>query len=714
MNVRSPIGKIWFRFKLLSLVCLLTIASSFATPLSAWAQSAPTRSPDDPLTLGAVDPAIVRIWPVNNTTLITGQLVDLRVETTIPAEQPPTLQSLTINGEDVTTTFQQGVDAEMAIPGGELEAGLPPADSGFYGQTLRNYAFDQPGNYEVTATVNLDGETITATNTYRVQQFQPAAGLNKIIFTMGDGMGTPLRTGARIMQYGIRDGQPGGYLEIEQMPELALVSTHSLNSLIPDSANTAAAWVSGAKTINNALNAFPDNTPDNPLDNPRIETLPQYMKRNFGWGIGMVTTAFLTDATPSSFAANIRHRNQFESIAQQYFDYYDDDFYQPATGYQSLAEMTQPVDVLLGPGARHFVGDETISEQQFRDGAVRRDNQDLVAVAQELGYTLVTDVESMNAAPNDRPILGLFLGDFRENAALGPQNIPSALDLLISRGQATLRGRTAAQVNPPVPAEFASIPMLEEMTEKGITVLDTLYPNGWMLQVESSQSDKLAHPLDPDRTLYEVLTLDRSVAIARDFAAQDGNTLVLVTADHAQGQTVGGTVDTLGIQEGRVPLEEAMRSFTDAGFTDYRDLDQNGYPDEADPPNKLVLGISARPAFRTDFLTDDINLDPVVEDGTNPNPQRNPDGLLLTADLERSTTVANHTADDVPLAAEGPGSTLFNGVIDNIEIFQRMAAAISGVRERSQLSALVPGDRPTVGVNLRQRTAQVIHHTNHS
>jgi alkaline phosphatase len=193
------------------------------------------------------------------------------------------------------------------------------------------------------------------------------------------------------------------------------------------------------------------------------------------------------------------------------------------------------------------------------------------------------------------------------------------------------------------------------------------------------------------------LTLDRSVAVAREFAARDGSTLVLVTADHAQGQTVGGTVDTLALREGRIDLQDAMRSFTDAGFTDYLDRDGNGYPDEVDPFNKLVLGVSARPAFRTNFLTDDLNLDPVLEDdGSTPNPDRNPDGLLLTADLERGTTVANHTADDVPLAAEGVGSTLFNGTIDNIEIFQRMAAAITGIRDRNDLAALVPQERPAI------------------
>ena len=62
---------------------------------------------------------------------------------------------------------------------------------------------------------------------------------------------------------------------------------------------------------------------------------------------------------------------------------------------------------------------------------------------------------------------------------------------------------------------------------------------------------------------------------------------------------------------------------------------------------------------------------------------------MLTADLERKETVANHTADDVVLNAEGIGSALFRGYMDNVEVFQRMAAAISGVKDRSDLPKLL-------------------------
>lgn len=629
----------------------------------------------------------VRIEPVNNTTLLVDQRFDLRVESTIPARQNVSLKSITINGRDFTPTFVEGVNRELALPQGTIEAGTPPANSKLFGQSLRNYSFREPGTYEVIATLTIDGQEAQARRTYKVQRFEPNGELNKVILMIGDGMGTPLRTGARILRYGVRDGQPGGRLQMEQMPELALVTTHSLDSIIPDSANTAAAYTSGAKTINGAMNAFPDNTPDNPLDNPRIETFPQYMKRKYSWGMGMVTTAFVTDATPGSVASNVIKRGETDAIAQQYLDEFAEGYKLPAAGYQSLQELSQPVDVAMGPGARNFVPESRIAE--FKDSKFRSDGKDLLTVAQQKGYSVVTDLVTLQSAPNNKPLLGLFLGDFRPNSALGPQNIPSVLDLMIARGRATINGKTAAQLNPPIPPEFAQIPTIPEMTQKAIAVLNTLHPDGWFLLVESSQSDKLAHSLDTDRTLYEVLELDNAVAVARSFAKQDGKTLVMVTADHAQGQTIAGTVDTLAIREKRIDLRDALQAFENAGFPTYQDANGDGYPDEANPNIKMVLGVSARPAFRTDFLTDELNLNPSVsDDGSTANPARDPQGLLLTADLERETTSTNHSGDDVPFAAEGPGQGLFEGVIDNIEVFQRVAAAVSGVRERDQLPRL--------------------------
>ncbi len=377
----------------------------------------------------------VRIWPTNDTTFLVNQRFDLRIENTIPAKTAPTLQSLTINGKDYTEAFKEQIAKELAMAGGDLEVGLP-ADPNLFGQSWRNFSFDQPGTYEVVATLKADNSIVTAKNSYAVQRFELGNDLKKIILMIGDGMGNPLRTAGRIMAHGFKDGKATSLLNMEKMAELGVVSTSSLDSIIPDSANTAIALTSGVKTINGSLAAFPDNTPSNPLDNPRIETLPQYMKRLYGWGIGFATTAFSVDATPAAAFANLVSRRQYDAIAQQLLDHFEDGSALPATGFKSLAELSQPVDVALGSGARYFLPKNKIAD--FKDQVARKDERDLVAIAKDNGYSIVTDVNSLENAPNNQPILGLFLGDFRPKSALGATNIHSVLDIFIARGKATI------------------------------------------------------------------------------------------------------------------------------------------------------------------------------------------------------------------------------------------------------------------------------------
>ncbi|MEO0787052.1 MAG: alkaline phosphatase [Bacteroidota bacterium] len=60
-------------------------------------------------------------------------------------------------------------------------------------------------------------------------------------------------------------------------------------------------------------------------------------------------------------------------------------------------------------------------------------------------------------------------------------------------------------------------------------------PDGFFLMVEGSQIDWGGHDNDADYVIQEVLDFDQSVGVALDFAERDGNTLVIVTADHETG-----------------------------------------------------------------------------------------------------------------------------------------------------------------------------------
>ncbi|WP_244400116.1 alkaline phosphatase [Porphyromonas somerae] len=75
-------------------------------------------------------------------------------------------------------------------------------------------------------------------------------------------------------------------------------------------------------------------------------------------------------------------------------------------------------------------------------------------------------------------------------------------------------------------------PKLSEMVSSAISLLDRNNPNGFFLLVEGSKVDWAAHANDPVAMATEFLAFDRAVQVALDFAKTDGNTIVVVTADH--------------------------------------------------------------------------------------------------------------------------------------------------------------------------------------
>lgn len=75
---------------------------------------------------------------------------------------------------------------------------------------------------------------------------------------------------------------------------------------------------------------------------------------------------------------------------------------------------------------------------------------------------------------------------------------------------------------------------LPQATQKAIELLHSSR-KGFFLMVEGSQIDWAGHDNDSERIAREVIDFDKAVKAALDFAREDGNTLVIVTADHETG-----------------------------------------------------------------------------------------------------------------------------------------------------------------------------------
>jgi len=76
--------------------------------------------------------------------------------------------------------------------------------------------------------------------------------------------------------------------------------------------------------------------------------------------------------------------------------------------------------------------------------------------------------------------------------------------------------------------------MLPDATGAAINILAT-NKKGFFLMVEGSQIDWAGHDNNSSQLIKEMLDFDQTVGRALDFAKKDGNTLVVITADHETG-----------------------------------------------------------------------------------------------------------------------------------------------------------------------------------
>ncbi len=99
--------------------------------------------------------------------------------------------------------------------------------------------------------------------------------------------------------------------------------------------------------------------------------------------------------------------------------------------------------------------------------------------------------------------------------------------------------------------------MLVKATKTAINILDN-NTKGFFLMVEGSQIDWEAHSNNTEGIVAEMIDFDIAIGLALDFAMADGNTLVIVTADHETGGMTLNGIDKTG---------KLMARYTTTGHT---------------------------------------------------------------------------------------------------------------------------------------------------
>ena len=486
---------------------------------------------------------------------------------------------------------------------------------------IRGAAIDKPGTYTVEASAGDRSARVT----WEVFG-TPAPKAKNVILFIGDGLSVAHRTAARVLSKGITQGRYGGDLAIDDMPHMALVSTSGTDSLVTDSANSASAYTTGHKSCVNALGVYCARNKSN-LDHPKVETIAELVKRLRGMSVGVVTNTEIEDATPAAMVTHNRLRADFNNIVKDFF-------------------ATQP-EVILGGGTPNFLAKSTA-------GSKRTDEDDYLKKFGDAGYALVTTNTELKAAKGANKLLGLF----------NTSNIDGALDrFFLKKGS------------------VAKFPDQPDLTDQVRAALDLLSRNdkGFVLMVESGRIDKYSHSLDWERAVYDTIMLDNAVKVAKEFAADRNDTLIVVVPDHAHGVAIVGTYD----DEKGGEMRSRLGVYNLSQFPNYPAPNADGYPDKVDVSRRLAFVFSAYPDScdngRPYLEGENV---PAVEGTTKGSYVANekncaaPGAVRRAGNLPFNMNAGVHAADDVILTAMGPGAEQFRGRIENTRVFRAMATAL--------------------------------------
>ena len=92
-------------------------------------------------------------------------------------------------------------------------------------------------------------------------------------------------------------------------------------------------------------------------------------------------------------------------------------------------------------------------------------------------------------------------------------------------------------------------PNLEQMAEKAIDLLDDT-DEGFFLMIEGAHIDKHSHSNEDENMTEALMEFDKVIDYVLDYAEKDGETLVIITADHETGGIVKNSDGTYSFTQG--------------------------------------------------------------------------------------------------------------------------------------------------------------------
>ena len=441
---------------------------------------------------------------------------------------------------------------------------------------------------------------------------------NYIFFFIGDGMGIAQVTNAQL--YNARVLGNSTPLLSTTFPVASMATTHSASSDVTDSAAAGTALSTGHKTVNGMLGVTPDSV-----------AVTSVAKKLFdaGYGVGIVTSVAIDDATPGAFYAHVPSRSQYYDIGRQLAE----------CGYQFAAGASLR-------GAFDKEGNPT----------------DLMKFFDEANVSVSYGLDSIDTTAQRLLVLSPFHKEKQNEIGFTIDSIAGALTL---------------------PA----------LTRAGLDQLKRTSPDRFFMMVEGGNIDHAGHGNDGGTILREVINFNQALQEAYDFyLAHPDETLIVVTADHETGgmsvgcRETGYSVRLENAAGQKISKEEfsnlcraMLRSRRIYTWDDMQEIlrDELGFgvnlkltPEETERLHTMFDEVFEKRASGLDQKTLYATFDGFTNEVFN----------ILNAKSGMGWTTGGHSGMPVPVYAVGVDSQLFSPLNDNTDIPAKILS-IAGIEK---------------------------------
>lgn len=330
-------------------------------------------------------------------------------------------------------------------------------------------------------------------------------------------------------------------------------------------------------------------------DEKPVKSMMEYAREN-GYLTAAIATTRVTHATPASFFTHVPQRNMEAEIADQFATQNEDGEWK--------------FDLLLGSGKRFFVreGDddnEAVDHfEHFRQGGMRT-------------------VESLEALQTQQrlPLIGLFHDD----------SFPFVID---------------------------DEKRLRTLTEQGLRLLENA-DQPYVLVIEASMIDWCGHGNDIGCAMNEMADLDDMLDFLIPHVEEQGDTALVLTADHSTGGLTLGADGAYDFRAQHVAKQGRSLRFMARELKDMPRIDWDEYlerhlpyPLSTDQQQALEHAASAEDETRQEDIESTLH-------------------EIVGYHTRAGWTTGGHTGEDVPVIAVGPWADDFRGVQDHSDIATR-------------------------------------------